>query len=67
MSTLSHLDVGFIGPDAKTLRQMELLPAGQYVKRMGLMSLSLPLEDSAYDGFLGALKTFVSSCRDRWR
>ena len=45
----------------------ELLLAGQYVGRMGLMSLSLPLEERAYDGFLDALSAFVTSYRGLWR
>ncbi len=59
-------DLAAADPDAKALLQMELLLAGQYVGRMGLMSLSLPLEEPAYDGFLDALSTFVTSYRGLW-
>ena len=62
----SPRDVMNIDQNAKALLQMELLLAGQYVGRMGLMSLSLPLEEAAYGRFLAALEHFASSYRGLW-
>jgi len=62
----SPRDLAGVDPDAKALLQMELLLAGYYVGRMGLMSLSLPLEQHAYEGFLAALEGFVETYAGLW-
>lgn len=63
----SPRDLVHIDADAKSLLQIELLNAGFYVGRMGLMSLSLPLEERAYDAFLGALEGFVQTHAGLWQ
>jgi glutamate-1-semialdehyde 2,1-aminomutase len=62
----SPADLAQVPADAKALLQIELLNAGFYVGRMGLMSLSLPLEERAYDAFLGALDGFVRTYAGLW-
>jgi glutamate-1-semialdehyde 2,1-aminomutase len=62
----SPRDLAHIDADAKALLQIELLNAGCYVGRMGLMSLSLPLEERAYDAFLAALEGFVQTYAGLW-
>jgi glutamate-1-semialdehyde 2,1-aminomutase len=58
---LVHVDL-----EAKALLQMELLLSGYYVGRMGLMSLSLPLEEHAYEGFLTAISGFADTYAGLW-
>ncbi len=62
----SPRDVAGVSADAKSLLQMELLHAGCYVGRMGLISLSLPLEEPAYGRFLGALESFTQTYAGLW-
>lgn len=62
----SPRDLVHVNADAKALLQMELLLDGYYVGRMGLMSLSLPLAEPAYQGFLSALERFTDTYAGLW-
>jgi glutamate-1-semialdehyde 2,1-aminomutase len=43
------------------LFHLDMLEMGQYLARRGFISLSLPLTDTHYDAFVGAIEEFLSS------
>jgi glutamate-1-semialdehyde aminotransferase len=48
-------------PAARALFHLEMLAAGFYLSRLGLITLSLPLTDKNYEGFLSAFDTFMET------
>ncbi len=59
-------DLSGVNANAKALLHLELLLAGFYVGRMGLMSLSLPMEEPAYERFLSTMDSFTATYHGLW-
>ena len=51
-------------PAARSLAHLEMIRRGFYFARRGFMSLSLPLEDGDYDGFVDAFADFLDEHRE---
>ena len=48
-------------PAARALFHLEMLAAGFYLSKLGTMTLSLPLTDEHYQGFLSAFDAFMET------